>query len=103
MKRVFAITLFVVSLVLLTGCEGRLYGVITDKNTGSPIEGVNVSWRDEYVMSTNAAGEYDVPAIGGTGGFLKLEKAGYLPKTIWILVTGSHRNDYQMQSSISAQ
>lgn len=97
MKRILAITLIIVSLALLTGCEGRLYGVITDKNTGNPIEGVSVSWRDEHVMSTNAAGEYDVPATGGTGGILKFEKAGYLTKSIWILVTGSHRNDYEME------
>lgn len=54
----------------------NLYGVVTDADTGLPIEGVTVTING-FVTTTNAAGEYAFEGLAPGGYTVTFWKDGY--------------------------
>ena len=48
-KMLFLLLAFTIPLLVLGQTTGKLTGVVSDKNTGEPLPGVNVTIEDTYL------------------------------------------------------
>jgi hypothetical protein len=89
MKYLKSSVLFLIALLLLTGCgKNEIQGTVTDP-FGNGIEGVTVSIeRSDLHSSTGKNGHYSIPAILGTF-TVKYSKPGYATQKITLI---SRRN-----------
>ncbi len=80
MKRIIYtfLLLFFISHPLYSGTTGKIFGTVTDKNTGEPLIGVNIIVKDQLLgASSDANGEYYILNIPPGKYDLEISYIGY--------------------------